>query len=143
MISLLTVVSKGSGYYVAGSNVGVQKTTGKGYYNPDVTVVKGQPAFVSGSNAIITNPYLVVEIFSESTAAYDLYYKLPKYEQIDLLQGVTFVDRFDQSVMIAERTDKPNAWLHTHYYNLTDVAKLDRFTFLLSDLFADLPNESQ
>ena len=143
IIALLTALSKGGGYYVAGSNVGVQKTTGRGYYNPDVTVVKGQPAFVAGSNAIITNPFLVVEVLSESTAAYDLYHKLPKYEQIDSLQGVIFVDRFDQSVMIAERTDKPNAWLHTHYYNLTDVVKIDRFTFLLSDLFADLPDESQ
>ena len=142
IIALLTVLSKGKGYYVAGSNVGILKSAGKGYYNPDVTVVKGQPAFASGSTAIITNPYLVVEVLSESTAAYDLYHKLPKYEQIESVQGVIFVDRFDQSVMISQRTDQPNAWLHTHYYQLTDLAKIDQFELPLSELFADLPDEN-
>ena len=142
IITLLTVLSKGKGYYVAGSNVGILKTTGKGYYNPDVTIVKGQPSFAPGSMAIITNPYLVVKVLSESTAAYDLYHKLPKYEQIESIQGVIFVDRFDQSVMISQRTDQPNAWLHTHYYQLTDLAKIDLFELPLSDLFADLPGEN-
>ena len=142
IIALLKSLSKGKGYYVAGSNVGILKSAGKGYYNPDVTVVKGQPAFAAGSTAIITNPYLVVEVLSESTAAYDVYHKLPKYEQIESVQGVIFVDRFDQSVMISQRTDQPNAWLHTHYYQLTDLARIDLFELPLSELFADLPDEN-
>ena len=70
---ILSGLLKGKGYYVAGSNVGVLKEEGKGYYNPDITVVKGKPAFRGNSTAIITNPYFLVEILSESTAAYDLY----------------------------------------------------------------------
>ncbi|AQG78670.1 Uma2 family endonuclease [Spirosoma montaniterrae] len=141
IIALLKSVVKGKGFYVAGSNVGVLKREGRGYYNPDVTVVKGKPAFRSGSNAIITNPYLVVEVLSESTAAYDLSHKLPKYEQIDSLQEIVFIDRFELSVSTFRRTESPNVWTQTNYYQLTDVARIDLFDIPLQEIFADLPDE--
>lgn len=142
IITLLTLLSKGKGYYVAGSNVGILKTLGqKGYYNPDITVVKGLPAFAGDSNAIITNPFLVVEVLSESTATYDLHHKLPKYAQIESIQTVVFIDRFDYSVMVAQRTEQPNSWTNTYYYQLTDMAKVDQFELPLSEIFADLPEE--
>ena len=113
------MLSRGKGYYVAGSSVGVLKTPGKkGYYNPDVTVLKGLPAFAGDSDSIITNPFLLVEVLSESTAAYDLHHKLPKYAQIESIQTVVFVDRFDYSVMVAQRTDQPTIWTNTYYYQL-------------------------
>ncbi len=143
MIALLKAVTKGKGYYVAGSNVGVLKTPGKkGYYNPDVTVVKGSPTFALNSNAIITNPFMVVEVLSESTATYDLQHKLPKYAQIDFLQCVVFVDRFDYSITVSLRSEQPNVWTQTHYYHLTDIAQLGEFTIPLNDVFADLPEET-
>jgi Uma2 family endonuclease len=141
LITLLTNLSQGKGYYVAGSNVGVLKGEGKGYYNPDVTVIKGNPQFYADSNAIITNPYLVVEVVSESTAAYDLYHKLPKYEQIDSLQEVVFIDRFDLSVSTFRRTKAPNVWIKTNYYQSSEQAIIDGFPILLSDIFANLPTE--
>lgn len=141
IITLLTNLSKGSGYYVAGSNVGVLKAEGKGYYNPDVTVVKGNPQFRPGSNAIITNPYLVVEVLSESTAAYDLYHKLPKYEQINSLHEIVFIDRFEQSVSTFRRTETPNVWTQTNYYQSADLVVIDRFSVLLREIFADLPED--
>lgn len=141
LIALLKAVSKGKGFYVAGSNVGVLKADQSGYYNPDVTVVQGAPAFAANSNAIITNPFLVVEVFSESTAAYDYLHKLPKYVQIDSIQAVVFVDRFDTSVIVAERGNQPNVWTHTHYFKLTEVAKAGIFELPLTEIFADLPEE--
>ncbi|OIN60476.1 Uma2 family endonuclease [Arsenicibacter rosenii] len=142
IITLLTLLSKGKGFYVAGSNVGVLKTQGqKGYYNPDVTVVKGLPTFAGDSNAIITNPFLVVEVISESTAVYDYQHKLLKYAQIESIQTVIIVDRFDQSVMVSQRTEEPAVWTNTYYYQLTDVANAGLFELPLSEIFADLPEE--
>ncbi|QHV94787.1 Uma2 family endonuclease [Spirosoma endbachense] len=139
IITLLTNLYSGTDYYVAGSNVGVLTTEGKGYYNPDITVVKGTPKFRQGSNAIITNPYLLVEVLSESTAAYDLYHKLPKYEQMDSLQEVVIVDRFDQSISTFRRTDTLNVWTQTIYDKPSEQVRIDQFTILQADVFANLP----
>ena len=59
-------------FIVLGSNSGIQipKFEG-GYYLPDVMVVKGEPAFKPNSTAIITNPYLIVEIHSPTTAQFE------------------------------------------------------------------------
>lgn len=143
IIVLLNAMLKGKGFFVAGSNVGVLKEKGKGYYNPDITVVKGKPAFMGNSNAIITNPYVVVEVLSESTAAYDLYHKLPKYQDIISLQQVIFVDRFDVSVTVCQRTITPNSWTQTIYEQPGErVVLAEGHKVLVSDLFADLPAEA-
>ncbi len=143
IITLLTNLSKGKGYYVAGSNVGVLKTIGKkGYYNPDVTVIKGVPAYFPGSDSIITNPFLVVEVLSESTADYDLIHKMIRYKRIASMQGLVFVDRTDQSVMVVERTDTPTVWIQTDYENLTDIARVGQFELPLSEIFGDLPEDN-
>ena len=143
VIALLKAFLKGKGYYVAGSNVGVLKEEGKGYYNPDVTVVKGKPAFMGNSTAIITNPYFVVEVLSESTAAYDLYHKLPKYQGIASIQEVIFVDRFDVSVTVCQRTATPNSWTQTIYEKPDELVCIaGEHTVAVSDFFADLPAEA-
>jgi Uma2 family endonuclease len=141
LIALLKASYAGSPFFVAGSNVGVLKAEGKGCYNPDITVVKDKPLFWAGFNAIIRNPYLIIEVLSESTANYDLGHKLPKYEQIDSLHEVVFVDRFESSVSTFRRTEKPNVWTQTNYYLQTDLVHIDQFTVLLSDIFANLPVE--
>lgn len=141
LIALLKAAYSGSPFFVAGSNVGVLKSDRKGYYNPDITVVKGRPLFWAGSNAIITNPYLVVEVLSESTANYDLGHKLPKYEQIDSVNEVVFVDRFNSSVSTFRRTETPNVWTQTNYYSATDLVQIDHFTISLSAIFANLPDD--
>lgn len=142
LIALLKAMYAGKPFFVAGSNVGILKAEGKGYYNPDVTIVKDKPLFQAGSNAIITNPFLMVEVLSESTAGYDLNHKLPKYEQIDSLQEVIFVDRFEQSVSTFRRTATRNVWIQTNYYFATDLVAIDQFTIPLADIFANLPDEA-
>ena len=141
LIALLKAAYTGKPFFVAGSNVGVLKEAGKGYYNPDITVVSGRPLFQANSNVIITNPYLIVEVLSESTAGYDLNHNLPKYEQIASLQEVVFVDRFEQSVSTFRRTETRNVWIQTNYYLATDLIHIDQFTLSMADIFANLPDE--
>ncbi|QHV94792.1 Uma2 family endonuclease [Spirosoma endbachense] len=140
---ILRHLLKGKGYFVAGSNVGVLKEAGKGYYNPDITIVKGMPVFHTDSTAIITNPYFVVDILSESTAAYDFNHKLRKYQGIGGLQEVIFIDRFDVSVTVFRRTDTVNTWTETIYEKTGDVVRIaGDNTVLLQEFFADLPGEA-
>ena len=128
-----------SEYTVAGSNLGVKTADAKGYYNPDVTVIKGSPVFYKQSKAIITNPYLVVEVLSASTYHYDLIEKLPKYERIESLQEVVFVDGFDKAIYTFKRTADPKVWIQTIFDAENDTVVIDTMTVKLNDIFDKLP----
>lgn len=143
IISLLNLILKGKGYIVAGSNVGVMKEAGNGYYNPDITVVNGKPDFVQESTAIIKNPCFIVEVLSESTAAYDFNHKLRNYQRISSLQEVIFVDRFDKSVTIFYRTDTVNTWTETIYEKPDETVRIaGGHNTLLGEFFTNLPEEA-
>ena len=124
--------------FVLGSNLGVTRPD-VSYFNPDVTVVKGKPEFYKKSKAIITNPFLVVEILSESTNHYDWQIKLPRYERTQSLQQVLFVDPSEQIISSFIRTNDPKAWIHTIYDQPEDAVVIDGNTTLLKTFFEGLP----
>lgn len=139
MIRLLGNFYQGKGYLVAGSNVGVVVPENKGYYNPDVTVTNGFPHFFNNSEAIITNPYLLVEVLSESTVAYDLDQKSVLYKRIESVCWLVFVDRFERTVHTHECTAEPNVWVHTIHDSPEKLVVVDGMTISLDQLFANLP----
>ena len=138
---LLTGFYLGKPFYVAGSNVGIRKDGKRGHYNGDVLVIKGKPAFQGKSQSIITNPYLIVEILSESTLNYDLGAKRWKYEEMDTVQEIVFVDPLDRAVIICRRTERPNVWMETLYSQPEESVNIDGFTIPLAEIFANLPEE--
>jgi Uma2 family endonuclease len=124
------------GYLVAGSNVGVVIPDHRGYFNPDVTVIKGTPNFHEGSDAKITNPYLLVEVLSEAPRAYDLDGKLLQYRKLPSLQQVVFVDRFERAVYTATRTETPNVWTLTTYEQPESLVGIDGFSVAVGEILA-------
>ena len=129
-----------NGFFVAGSNVGLKVPLRKGYYNPDVTVVQGKPAFDGPSKSILTNPHLLVEVLSASTAGYDLNEKLPRYQQLSSLRVVLFIDYFEKAVYVATPTDTPKVWTFTIYNEPNEQVKFETHTIPLSEFFANLPD---
>lgn len=127
--------------YVAGSNAGIRKEEKRGHYNGDVLVVKGKPAYLGKSRSIITNPFLIVEVLSKSTLNYDLGAKRRKYEQMETVREIVFVDPIDREVLVCRRTEQPNAWLETTYRQPDDTVMIDGNPVLLDTIFASLPDE--
>lgn len=127
--------------YVAGSNAGIRKEQKKGHYNGDVLVVKGKPVYQGKSRSIITNPYLIIEVLSESTSNYDLGAKRRKYEQMETVQEIVFVDPFDREVLVCRRTEQANVWLETTYAQSNNDVVIDGNTVSLDTIFANLPDE--
>ena len=127
------------GFLVAGSNVGLKIPMKKGYYNPDITIVLGKPEFVGKSNAIITNPHLVVEILSESTEAYDFHEKLPRYQRLPSLRVVLFVYYRERVVYVAQPTAEPKSWTLTLFDEPGEIVRFEQHSIPLTDFFADLP----
>lgn len=127
-----------NGYLVFGSNLGVKTGDNKGYFNPDITIVKGKLEFYNNSKAIITNPYLVVEVLSEATYHYDMYEKLGKYQHTQSIQEVIMVDRFDKEVLKFQRTTNPKVWTETIYDHENPEILIDTMKANINDIFDKL-----
>ncbi len=123
-------------YYVQGSNSGVQipKFEG-GYYMPDVLVVKDEPIFKENSTAIITNPYIIVEVLSKSTEDFDITEKLPEYKHLESLQQVIFISQKKMCVMSYLRSENPEVWLNQDFYKETDQIMIENSPVLLKDIY--------
>lgn len=121
---------------VYGSNVGIQipKFEG-GYYMPDVLVVKGEPIFKENSTAIITNPYIVVEVLSKATENFDLSEKLHEYKLLPSLQQVIFINQKKVGVMNFLRSENPDVWLNQDFYTENDIMQIDGKAVLVKDIY--------
>jgi len=135
MSTLLVNHYQFNGFNVFGSNLGVKTGDKKGFFNPDVTVVKGKLECYNQSSAIILNPYLVVEVLSEATYQYDLNEKLYKYQSMKSIHEVIFVDRFDKVVIKFQKTDNPKVWTETIYDHENPEILIDTMKVKLNDIF--------
>lgn len=138
---LLTGFYLGKPYYVAGSNAGIRKESAKGHYNGDVLVVKGNPRYLGNSRSIITNPYLILEVLSESTSDYDLGDKRRKYERMETVQEIVFIDPFCKEVLVCKRTEQANVWTETTFIQPDELVRIDEFVIRLGEIFDNLPEE--
>lgn len=137
--SLLSSFYEGKNYFVFGSNLGIYPAPNAKYHNADVTVVKGNIAFWGTSKAIITNPYLVVEVLSDSTRQYDLNEKMESYSEIESIEQMIFIDGENKKIITYTRTEEANAWLRIAYSQPGDIISLDTFTLKLDTVFANMP----
>jgi Uma2 family endonuclease len=122
--------------FITGSNTGVQiqKFEG-GYYMPDVLVVKGSPQFKENSKCIITNPFIIVEVLSDSTTNFDKNDKLQEYQTLESLQYIIFVSQKKVSVSTYTRTDKPNTWINQNFREIAESFSLGEDTVLIKDIY--------
>ncbi len=122
-------------FTVSGSNTGVQipKFEG-GYYMPDMVVVRGAPEFKPGSTAVITNPYIIVEVLSPSTNDFDLSEKLPNYKRIESLQQIIFVSQKKMTVMSYTRSEQPSVWLNQDFFE-GDALMIQNMPVALEDVY--------
>jgi len=72
-----------SGYSVASPDLRVHIAQKNSYRHPDVTVFCGAPAYLQGRTDTITNPIVLVEVLSPSSALLDRNEKLEEYTQIE------------------------------------------------------------
>ena len=80
---------------------------------PDVTVVCGPSERDPESASHVTNPKLVVEVLSRSTAEYDRGEKLIHYQRIPSLASVVLVDRENSHIEVWTR--RAATWEYTRF----------------------------
>ena len=102
---------------------------------PDVMVVKGEPIFKENSKAIITNPYIIVEVLSPATSTFDVEYKLPEYKHLESLQQIIYVSPRKVFVSTYIRSENPNIWLNQDFYNEDDKMQIDGKEIAVKDIY--------
>ena len=103
VLSLLRQQLRGKACRVFSSDLRVRVlATGLATY-PDVTVTCGDLEIDPENRDTVTNPKVVVEVLSESTAKYDRGLKLKHYRQVPALGAVVLVWQDDQRIEVWAR----------------------------------------
>jgi Uma2 family endonuclease len=94
------------------SDLKVRIPNSKRFFYPDVSVVCGDTKFADDERDIILNPVLIVEVLSDSTAAYDRGKKFLSYQQIESLREYLLIAQDEFLVEHFVRQDNAS-WLYT------------------------------
>ena len=125
---------------VFASDLRVEIKSKESYVYPDATIVCGDAELKDDSNAdTITNPAVVVEILSPSTATYDTQRKLFFYLQIPTLNEIIFIDSTTIAISYHRRTTDSN-WKFDLLDKPEDVLVIETINsgFLLQDIYRDV-----
>ena len=94
--------------YTSGARVHIPIT--RAYTYPDVVIVCGKPEYLDPDAALpsLTNPKVIIEILSDSTADYDRMDKFMRYRSIESLQEYVLIDSRQLAVEVFTRQE--NGW---------------------------------
>ena len=103
---------KGRPCRVYPSDLKVRIPNSKRFFYPDVSVVCGDDEFADEEQDVILNPTTIVEVSSESTAAFDRGKKFLSYQQIPSLQEFLLVSQ-DEILVEGYARHANDTWLYT------------------------------
>ncbi len=76
------------------------------YTYPDVMVICGQPQFAEGRTDTVSNPKIIIEVLSESTAGRDRGDKFYAYWTLDTFEEYVLIDQYRLRVEYFRRVDE-------------------------------------
>ena len=96
----------------------------RAYTYPDVVIVCGKPEYLDPEAALpsLTNPTVIIEILSESTADYDRMGKFMRYRSIETLREYVLIDSRQLAVEVFTRHE--TGWNYTPANEPTDALLL-------------------
>ena len=135
-----SLTPKGCRVYVA--DMRMHTGSGKNTF-PDVAVVCGPRTYHRGRNDTMTNPVLIVEVLSESTASYDHGDKFAHYQTIPSLNDYLLVAQDRAQAILHSRAG--DHWETRLMFGLDGTVQLPSVdvTLALSDVYAliEFPEE--
>jgi len=112
IITTLGTQLKGRPGKVYPSDLKARLPNSKRFFYPDVSVVCGDDEFADEEQDVILNPTLIVEVSSETTAAFDRGKKFLSYQQIGSLQEYLLVSQ-DEILVEGYARQGNDRWLYT------------------------------
>jgi len=109
----------GSDCFVYAGDMRVQVDPAKHYTYPDVTVVCGRIDFSTGRKDTVSNPLVIFEILSESTADYDRGAKFRAYRKIPSFREYIMVDQYSYDVEHYHKNES-GFWVTEEFDQISD-----------------------
>jgi Uma2 family endonuclease len=119
-----------------GSNLRIHIPSNTLYTYPDIIVLFDEPEFIDEEFDTITNPSVIIEILSPSTANYDRGAKFDLYRGINSLQEYLLIDSTVIHVLLYVK-NADNTWTlsDTKDINQTITIPSINFTITLADIY--------
>lgn len=114
-----------------GSNLRIHIPSNTLYTYPDIIVICDEPEFIDEEFDTITNPSIIVEILSPSTANYDRGAKFDLYRDILSLKEYVLVDTKTIHVVVYNRNND-STWTLSETKNLNDNINLPSISFIIN-----------
>ncbi len=105
------------------SEIKVRIENSKAYHYPDVTVACEHFEFEDEKRTLLTNPLILIEVLSDSTADFDRTKKFTRYRQISSLREYVLISQTEPSIDVFYKTDG-GFWRFDNYTGLDEVMEL-------------------
>lgn len=116
---------------VLASDMKVRVPDSRRFFYPDVSVVCGEPQFHDERSDVLLNPTLIVEVLSESTAAFDRGDKFQAYQQLESLKEYLLISQ-DKKVVEQYVRQTRDVWSYTATVGLESSLSLPSIECTLS-----------
>jgi Uma2 family endonuclease len=105
--------------------------------NPDVLVMKGESQLLPRKRraAGIVNPYILVEVRSDSTALVDEMEKLPCYKKLESVQHIIYIDPRRAYVTVYTKNQDVRHWFNDDYDDLSQSILLGDVSLPMSEVY--------
>ncbi len=113
------------------SDMKVRLPDSRKFFYPDVSVVCGEPQFHDERTDVLLNPILVIEVLSESTAAFDRGEKFQAYQLIESLQEYILISQ-DKHFIEQYVRQSTGSWIYTATVGLESIVTLSSIACTLS-----------
>lgn len=127
---------------VMGSNKVVYVPVCELAVKPDVLVMQGDSQLYrgptsrrEGEESGITNPYLVVEVHSDSTYHEDMHVKLRCYKQLESVQHIVYIEQGVPFVSVYTKQQDNRHWLNEDYDSLAMTVQLGDVGVSMRDIY--------
>ena len=142
LVYLLRTQLKSTGCRIGSADMRVRITPEGRYSYPDLVVVCGTPVFDDSKPQALTNPTLIIEVLSDSTAAYDRGDKFHDYRQVPTLTDYVLVSQDRASIEHYQRQGESDLWLYQAVEGLDATMVLSglNLTLPLVDVYAQVDN---
>jgi len=94
------------------SDMKVRVPSSRKFHYPDVSVVCDKAIFADDEKDVLLNPLVIVEVLSESTAAYDRGKKFQFYQEIESFQEYILIEQ-DEPVIERYVRQPDGSWVYT------------------------------
>ena len=95
----------------------------KNYFYPDIVIYCGEPEFEDNEFDTLINPFVIMEILSDSTEAFDRGKKFKAYQQIPNLKEYILVSQYEYSIEQFIRTQ--DIWQYKLYDKKDQALKIE------------------